>query len=109
MIVKVDIDRMTHGKELMARFVPMPSWRHSLVRRPGRQGQAAGNCRRPRGQYRLPVKPEEIDHFMAMITTQSRRIEPAQLDQLRQSLKEAAEKIEQEQNARRAERAAAPR
>ena len=54
--VRVDIDRMTHGKEVLHQFRPSDRGRHSMVRRSGLQRQVAGNLRRARGQHRLPVQ-----------------------------------------------------
>jgi uncharacterized protein YyaL (SSP411 family) len=109
LIVKVDIDRMTHGKDVMAGVRPNPAGGIPWFAVLDPKGKPLATADGPEGNIGYPAKPQEIDHFMTMITTQGRRIEPAQLDRLRQSLKESAEKIEQEQNARRAARAAAPR
>ena len=76
-IVKVDIDRMTHGKEVMARVRPKPTGGIPWFAVLDSKGKPLGTSDGPQGNIGYPFKPEEIDHFMALITSQSRRIEAA--------------------------------
>ena len=57
------------------------------------QGKALATSDGPGGNIGYPAKPEEIAHFLAMVKGQARRIDDGQLDRLRKSLEEAAEKI----------------
>jgi hypothetical protein len=105
-IVRVDIDRMNHGKEILTRFRPSEKggipWFAILDAR----GKSLGDSDGPQGNVGYPFKAEEIDHFMSLIAKECRRIEPAQQDKLRQSLKENAGRIQKQMDERRA--AAAP-
>jgi thioredoxin-related protein len=101
-VVKIDIDRMTHGKEVMAQIRPNADGGIPWFAVLDAKGKPLGTSHGPQGNIGYPFKPEEIDHFMALIGAQSRRIDAGQQEQLRQSLKDSADRITREQNARRA-------
>ena len=102
LIVKIDIDRMTHGKELMAQVRTKADGGIPWFAVLDSKGKALGTSHGPQGNIGFPFKPEEIDHFMVVIAGQSRRIEAGQQEQLRQSLKESADRITKQQKARQA-------
>jgi thioredoxin-related protein len=115
-IVKVDIDRMTNGKDVMAKVRPNVAGGIPWFVVLDSKGKSLGNSDGPQGNIGYPFKPEEIDHFMTVISGQSRHIEAGQLERLKQSLKDSALEIEKQQKARQAARpatapapAAAPR
>ena len=106
-IVKVDIDRMTHGKDVMARVRPNVEGGIPWFAVLDAKGKPVATSDGPKGNIGYPFAPEEIDHFMALITKEGRRIEASQREQLKRSLQETAEQIEKEQKARQAARPAA--
>jgi thioredoxin-related protein len=105
-MVKIDIDRMTHGKDVMAQVRPKADGGIPWFAVLDAKGKPAGTSDGPEGNIGYPFKPAEIDHFMALITKEGRRLEANQLERLRRSLQESAEKIENEQKARQAVRPA---
>ncbi len=106
-IVRVDIDRMTHGKDVLTRFRPSEKGGVPWFAVLDSKGKSLGDSDGPKGNIGYPFKPEEIDHFMALISREGRRIEPAQQQRLRQSLNESAERIDKQMKARQAAPAAA--
>jgi thioredoxin-related protein len=92
-IAQVDVDRMTGGKDVQKRYQPDSSggipWFAILDAR----GKALTTSDSPRGNIGYPAQPQEIDHFVAMVKGQGRRIDDRQLGQLRKSLEAAAERI----------------
>ena len=105
-IVRVDTDRMTHGKEILKRFRPSDQGGIPWFAVLESNGKSLGDSDGPQGNIGYPFKPEEIDHFMTLITKVSRRIDSAGQDKLRHSLKENAERIELQMKARQAAPAA---
>jgi thioredoxin-related protein len=103
-IVKIDIERMTHGKEVMSQVRPKADGGIPWFAILDPKGKPVGTSDGPQGNIGYPVKPEEIDHFMALITKEGRRIEASHRERLKQSLQEAAEQIEKQQKARQAAR-----
>jgi thioredoxin-related protein len=103
-IVKVDIDRMTHGKDLMGQVRPKADGGIPWFAVLDATGKPVSTSDGPQGNIGYPFKPEEIDHFMALITKEGRRIDAGQRDRLRKSLQESAKQIEKPQKARQAAR-----
>jgi thioredoxin-related protein len=95
-ITKIDIDRMTGGKEVMNRYRTNPSggipWFTILDAKDKSLGTADG----PAGNIGYPFQPKEIDHFLTVVKGTGRRIEDGQVDRLRKSLEEAAARIKQQ-------------
>jgi thioredoxin-related protein len=90
--VKIDTDRMTGGKALLAKYCPNPGgipWFAVL----DPKGEVLATSDGPKGNIGYPAEPHEIDHFLAMLRKTTRRIEPAQIDQIESVLKEAAKAI----------------
>ncbi len=92
-IVRVDVDRMAHGKAVLTQFRRGEAGGIPWFAILDAKGKPLGTSDGPGGNIGYPFKPEEIDHFMALVTGQGRRIEASQYDRLRQSLKEAADRI----------------
>jgi hypothetical protein len=95
-IAKIDIDRMTGGKELMDRYRSKTSsgipWYTIL----DATGKSLASADGPNGNICYPLRPNEINYFLAMIKGQSRRIKERQVHQLRKSLDETADRIWQQ-------------
>jgi thioredoxin-related protein len=92
-IAQVDIDRMAGGKEVQKRYQPASSGGIPWFAILDAQGKSLVTSDGPRGNIGYPAAPEEIDHFLAMVKGQARRIDAQQLDKLRKSLEENAERI----------------
>ncbi len=92
-IAQIDVDRMTGGKDIQKQYQPKSSagipWYAIL----DAQGKPVATSDGPGGNIGYPGAPSEIDHFLAMVKGQGRRIDVTQLGQLRKSLEEAAERI----------------
>ena len=100
--VRVDIDRMTHGKDVLTKFRPSANGGIPWFAILDSKGKSLGDSDGPKGNIGYPFKPEEIDHFMALITTVGGHIDAAGQERLRQSLKENADRIQKQIDARRA-------
>jgi thioredoxin-related protein len=92
-IAQVDIDRMTGGKDVQKRYQPATSGGIPWFAILDVQGKALTTSDGPHGNIGYPAKPEEIAHFFSMVKGQARRIDEGQLDQLRKSLEQAAERL----------------
>jgi thioredoxin-related protein len=92
-LAQVDIDRMNGGKDVQKRYQPATSGGIPWFAILDVQGKALATSDGPRGNIGYPAQPHEIAHFLAMVKGQARRIDAGQLDQLRQSLEQAAERI----------------
>jgi len=108
-VVKIDTDRMTHGKEALANHrasdVGGIPWYAIL----DAKGEKLATSNLLPGRIKnigYPAEPKEIDAFMILIEGQSRRIEPGQIAQLRKELETAAAKIISDLKQRAAEAAA---
>jgi hypothetical protein len=92
-LAQVDIDRMAGGKDVQKRYQPASSGGIPWFAILDVQGKALATSDGAHGNIGYPAKPEEIAHFLAMVKGQARRIDEGQLTQLRQSLEQAAERI----------------
>jgi thioredoxin-related protein len=86
---KIDVDRMDHGKEVMATYrkgedggIP---W---FVILDGK-GKALATSDGPKGNVGYPAQPHEIEHFLAMLKQTARKMGPGQLDQIEAALRQA--------------------
>jgi hypothetical protein len=86
---KVDVDRMDHGKEVMAEYrkgedggIP---W---FVILDGK-GKALATSDGPKGNIGYPAQPHEIEHFLAMLKQTARKLRPGHLDQIEAALRQA--------------------
>jgi thioredoxin-related protein len=95
LILKVDVERMTHGQEVMDRYRPKGSqgipWYVVLDARGEKQGAADASF----GDIGYPFDPNEIDAFVAFFEAQG-KLKPEQLSELRKGLEKAAEEIKAE-------------
>jgi thioredoxin-related protein len=92
-MLKIDIDRMKSGKDVLSRYRPQESgipWFIIL----DAKGEKLARSETPDGSnIGYPVEPKEIETFMAMITATGRRLEPEHLAQIRKSLEKVADEI----------------
>jgi thioredoxin-related protein len=107
-VLKIDIDRMTGGKDVLHRYRPDDSggipWYAILDSR----GEKLATSDALEGRVKnigYPGSPEEIVAFMKIIEGQARRIESSQMAFLRGELEKAGEKIMAEMKQRAAEAA----
>ena len=106
-VLKIDVDRMTRGKDVMKRFRPDDTGGIPWFAFLDSKGEKLATSDILNGQnVGYPFEPKEIDAFMSTLEGQVRRIEPGQLARLRSSLEAAAQEIKAEQDRRRAEAAA---
>jgi thioredoxin-related protein len=95
-IAKIDIDRMTGGKDVMLHYRTKESGGIPWYAILDPKGKSLATADGPNGNIGYPFEPKEIDHFLSIVKGQSRRIEARQVDQLRHSLQEAAERIKKQ-------------
>ena len=103
-VLKIDLDRMTGGKDVMKTYRPEDSGGIPWFAVLNAKGEKQATSDLLRGQnIGYPAEPKEIDAFVSLIEGQARRIEPGQITQLRKELVDAGEKIMADMNRRRAE------
>ncbi len=105
--IKVDTDRMTHGKDMLTRFRKSDQGGIPWFVILDSAGKPHGTADGPKGNIGYPFAPEEIDHFMTVISKDARRIDADAQNRLRESLKENADRIQKQMDARRPAAAAA--
>jgi thioredoxin-related protein len=105
-VLKIDTDRMTHGKDVMSKYRPSESggipW-YAILDPKGERLATSDLLNGPNRNIGYPAVPKEIDAFMSLIEGQSRRIEPAQIARLRRELETAGAKIIDDMKRRAAE------
>jgi thioredoxin-related protein len=92
-IARVDVDRMAGGKDMQTHYQPKSSGGIPWFAILDAQGKTLAASDGPGGNIGYPGAPHEIDHFLAMVKGQGRRIDERQLGQLRKALEQAAERI----------------
>jgi thiol-disulfide isomerase/thioredoxin len=103
-VLKVDVDRMTSGKDVMKKYRPEESGGIPWFTVLDAKGEKLATSDLLQGQnIGYPAEPKEINAFMSMIEGQARRIEPGQIAELRKELETAGEKIVAEMKQRAAE------
>jgi thioredoxin-related protein len=99
--LKIDIDRMIHGKDLEKEFrkddggIP---WYAIL----DADGNVLATADGPQGNIGFPVTQQEISHFITTIDGTRRNLNPEQVQSLRDALTENGNRILAEMNTRRA-------
>jgi len=95
-VLKIDVDRMTAGKDVMKKYRPDKSGGIPWFTVIEAKGEKLATSDLLEGQIKnigYPAEPKEIDAFMSLIEGQARRIEPGQITQVRKELEQAGEKI----------------
>ena len=88
--ITIDRHRFGHGQQVMDRVRTSKDGGIPWMAILDSQGKVLVTSDGPKGNIGYPAKPEEIEHFMKMLTTTARRLTPEQLATLRKDL-EAAE------------------
>lgn len=91
--LKIDLDRMTGAKAIQKRFRPDESGGIPWIAILDAKGQVLVTSDGPQGNIGHPARPEEIAHFLEMLKKTARKLEPAQIEQIGQALRKAAESI----------------
>jgi thioredoxin-related protein len=92
-MLKIDIDRMKSGKDVLTRYRPQESGIPWFVILDAKGEKLAKSETADGSNIGYPVEPKEIETFMAMITATGRRLEPEQIAQIRKSLEQVAEQL----------------
>jgi thioredoxin-related protein len=95
-VTKIDIDRMKGGKDVMMQYRPSDSGGIPWYTILDPKGKSLATADGPNGNIGYPLKPKEIDQFLAIVKGQCRHIDEQQLEQLHRSLAGAAERIEKQ-------------
>lgn len=98
-VAKVDIDRMTHGRDVMTRYRKDDSggipWYVVL----DGEGRPHGTADGPSGNIGYPFTSEEIEAFMKLLASQE-KLKPAQLEAIRKAAVASADRINAEREPR---------
>ena len=92
--VKLDLSRMTGAEEILKKYNPGPSGGIPWFVFLDSKGNAVVTSNGPKGNIGYPAAPEEIEHFIAMLTKAARKLNPAQIEAVEATLKAEAKKIE---------------
>ncbi|WP_076344263.1 thioredoxin family protein [Paludisphaera borealis] len=95
LVVKVDVDRMKNGKEVMERYRPKESQGIPWFVVLDAKGEKHGTADAAFGNIGYPLEPKEIDAFMTLFESQG-KLQPAQISELRKGLEKAAADIKAE-------------
>jgi thiol-disulfide isomerase/thioredoxin len=88
--VKIDVDRMTGGKKLLARYRPEGKGGIPWFVMLDAKGKEIVTSDGPKGNVGFPAAAHEIDHFVAMLKKAKRRLTDKEIDALRKSLTPSA-------------------
>ena len=91
--LKIDIDRMTHGKELALELRKTDRGGIPWMVILDADGTADINSDGPQGNIGCPVKPEERAHFLAMIEKSKHRMNKDDVGIVKAALEEFSQKI----------------
>jgi thioredoxin-related protein len=86
---KIDIDRMDHGKEVMAEYRKGEDGSIPWFVILDAKGKALATSDGPKGNVGYPAQPHEIEHFLAMLKQTARKMGPGQLDRVEAALRQA--------------------
>ncbi|MEX2217952.1 MAG: thioredoxin family protein [Phycisphaerales bacterium] len=84
--VKIDQDRMTGGKELLAKHGGAGKGIPWFVVLDPATGKTLATSDGPKGNVGFPAAPEEIEHFTDILTKTAKRLSPADIKTLARSL-----------------------
>jgi thioredoxin-related protein len=86
---KVDVDRMDHGKDVMAECYKGEDGGIPWFVILDGKGKALANSDGPKGNIGYPAEPHEIEHFLAMLKQTARKMGPGQFDRIEAALRQA--------------------
>jgi thioredoxin-related protein len=93
--VKIDVDRMDNGKEVLETYCKKQGgipWTVIL----DAQGKALTNSDGPKGNIGFPYEPEEIEHFVGMLKQTARKLNAAHIEQVAEGLRKSRTEIDRE-------------
>jgi len=96
--LKIDTQRMLHGKEITERYRPSDKLGVPWMVILDDTGKSLINSLGPQGNTGYPSEPSEIDHFLTMLTTTRNKITNSDLFVLRERLSAAHEVRMRESN-----------
>jgi thioredoxin-related protein len=86
---KVDVDRMDHGKDVLATYRKGEDGSIPWFVILDGKGKALATSDGPKGNVGYPAQPHEVEHFLAMLKQTARKMGPGQLDQIEAALRQA--------------------
>lgn len=92
--LKIDVDRMTGGKDVLARFRPGEKAGIPWFALLDGAGNVLATSDGPKGNVGFPYEPFEIEHFGAMLAKSCKRLSSDETGALLRSLTENREKAE---------------
>jgi thioredoxin-related protein len=95
-VTKIDIDRMNGGKDVMKQFRSTESGGIPWYTILDPKGKSLATADGPDGNIGYPLKPKEIEQFLALVKSQSRHLNASQIEHLQHSLAAAAGRIEKQ-------------
>jgi thiol-disulfide isomerase/thioredoxin len=90
--LKIDIDRMTHGKELAEKLRGSSAGGIPWIAIMDAKGEKLITSDGPKGNVGYPAEPHEIEHFIAMLKTTAKHMTQEQIEHVQSLLAEAAKK-----------------
>jgi thioredoxin-related protein len=85
--LKIDIDRMSHGKTVEERYRKSEQGGIPWFAFLDATGKVLATSDGPKGNIGFPAAPEEIDHFLGMLTAHTRRISASQIAHVAKTLR----------------------
>ena len=92
--VKIDTQRMDQGAEVAKRYQPGDAQGVPWMVILNGEGEVVSTSVAKDGNIGCPSKPEEIDHFISMLTSTKKRLTDSDLDAIRQDLNNDREQRE---------------
>jgi thioredoxin-related protein len=86
---KIDVDRMDHGKDVMAEYRKGEDGSIPWFVILDGKGKALATSDGPEGNIGYPAQPDGIEHFLAMLKQTARKMGPGQLDRIEAALRRA--------------------
>jgi hypothetical protein len=92
--VKIDTDRMTHGRSVAEQLRGTPQGRGGIpwIAILDSKGEKLMTSDGPAGNIGYPAEPQEIEHFIAMLRATAKSMTSEQIGQVESLLTEAAKK-----------------
>lgn len=91
MILKIDVDRMSGGKEVARRLRGSEGGGIPWMVILDAQGEALVTSDGPNGNCGYPVLPQEVEHFISMLKATATRLDANEIARIEQSLNRRAE------------------
>lgn len=89
--VKIDVDRMPGGKEIMAKYRKSHDGSIPWIAVLDAKGETLCDSNGPDGNIGYPAAPQEIAHFIAMLKATARKMDASDIGKVEKALKDAPE------------------